>query len=91
VQEELKRLPKDKLVFFVVATYGEGEPTDNAQEAYRMYKEEEHEPGCLRSRAYWRQWGRGGERGKMAHGDERERDGCRWHGHRRTCMHQEAW
>ena len=46
-QEELKQFTKDKLVFFVVATYGEGEPTDNAQEAYKLYKDEEHDPGCM--------------------------------------------
>ncbi|KAI5450457.1 hypothetical protein NCC49_003079 [Naganishia albida] len=28
----LDAVPSDKVVFFVVATYGEGEPTDNAQE-----------------------------------------------------------
>ena len=47
LQEELKQFTKDKLVFFVVATYGEGEPTDNSQEAYKLYKEEEHDPGCM--------------------------------------------
>ncbi|GHJ84407.1 hypothetical protein NliqN6_0809 [Naganishia liquefaciens] len=29
---KLDAVPSDKVVFFVVATYGEGEPTDNAQE-----------------------------------------------------------
>jgi len=46
-QEDLKNFPKDKFVVFVVATYGEGEPTDNAQEAYQLYHDQEHDPGCL--------------------------------------------
>lgn len=29
--DKLDQVPSDKVVFFVVATYGEGEPTDNAQ------------------------------------------------------------
>ena len=29
--DKLDQIPSDKVVFFVVATYGEGEPTDNAQ------------------------------------------------------------
>lgn len=36
----------------VVATYGEGEPTDNAQEAYKLFAEEEHEANELASVNY---------------------------------------
>lgn len=28
--EDLDSLPEDKIIMFVLATYGEGEPTDNA-------------------------------------------------------------
>ncbi|KAF9885889.1 NADPH-cytochrome P450 reductase [Aspergillus nanangensis] len=34
--ENLDKFPEDKLVFFVMATYGEGEPTDNAVEFYQF-------------------------------------------------------
>lgn len=34
--ENLDQLPDDKIVFFVLATYGEGEPTDNAVEFYEF-------------------------------------------------------
>ncbi|OJJ44983.1 hypothetical protein ASPZODRAFT_70355 [Penicilliopsis zonata CBS 506.65] len=34
--ENLDRFPSDKVVFFVLATYGEGEPTDNAVEFYQF-------------------------------------------------------
>jgi len=45
-------MTKDKVAFFIVATYGEGEPTDNSQEAYKLYKEEEHEQGELANLNY---------------------------------------
>lgn len=34
--ERLDRLPADQLAIFVVATYGEGEPTDNATEFWNF-------------------------------------------------------
>jgi NADPH-ferrihemoprotein reductase len=34
--ENLDTLPDDKVVFFILATYGEGEPTDNAVEFYEF-------------------------------------------------------
>ncbi|KAG2209699.1 hypothetical protein INT47_001845 [Mucor saturninus] len=37
----LDRVPKDNLVIFVLATYGEGDPTDNAIEFWDLVTEEE--------------------------------------------------
>ncbi|RMJ26476.1 hypothetical protein PHISP_02627 [Aspergillus sp. HF37] len=34
--ENLDKLPEDKIAFFVMATYGEGEPTDNAVEFFQF-------------------------------------------------------
>ena len=34
--ENLDQFPEDKIAFFVLATYGEGEPTDNAVEFYEF-------------------------------------------------------
>lgn len=34
--ENFDKLPEDKVAFFVMATYGEGEPTDNAVEFYQF-------------------------------------------------------
>ncbi|KAK7927257.1 NADPH-cytochrome P450 reductase [Apiospora marii] len=34
--DNLDQLPEDKVVFFVLATYGEGEPTDNAVDFYEF-------------------------------------------------------
>ncbi|RJE19612.1 hypothetical protein PHISCL_08049 [Aspergillus sclerotialis] len=34
--ENLDKFPEDKIAFFVMATYGEGEPTDNAVEFYQF-------------------------------------------------------
>lgn len=39
--ENLDRWPEDKVAFFVLATYGEGEPTDNAVEFYEFIKGED--------------------------------------------------
>ncbi|KAK4494163.1 hypothetical protein PRZ48_014461 [Zasmidium cellare] len=36
--ENLDQFPEDKVAFFVLATYGEGEPTDNAVEFYEFIK-----------------------------------------------------
>ncbi|KAJ5811331.1 hypothetical protein N7474_007632 [Penicillium riverlandense] len=35
--ETLDKFPEDKIAFFVLATYGEGEPTDNAVEFYQFF------------------------------------------------------
>ncbi|KAK4520037.1 uncharacterized protein ATC70_008165 [Mucor velutinosus] len=37
----LDQVPKDKLVVFVLATYGEGDPTDNAMEFWDLVTEDE--------------------------------------------------
>ncbi|KAK8090750.1 NADPH--cytochrome P450 reductase [Apiospora phragmitis] len=34
--DNLDQLPEDKVIFFVLATYGEGEPTDNAVDFYEF-------------------------------------------------------
>lgn len=39
--ENLDEFPEDKLAVFVMATYGEGEPTDNAVEFYEFIKGED--------------------------------------------------
>ncbi|KAF1810423.1 hypothetical protein P152DRAFT_97851 [Eremomyces bilateralis CBS 781.70] len=39
--ENLDQYPEDKIVFFVLATYGEGEPTDNAVEFYEFVSNED--------------------------------------------------
>ncbi|KAI5297252.1 hypothetical protein KEM56_004955, partial [Ascosphaera pollenicola] len=39
--ENLDQWPEDKLAFFVMATYGEGEPTDNAVEFYTHISSED--------------------------------------------------
>lgn len=39
--ENLDTFPADKIAFFVLATYGEGEPTDNAVEFYDFIKAED--------------------------------------------------
>ena len=38
--ENLDQFPEDKVAFFVLATYGEGEPTDNAVEFYEFITSE---------------------------------------------------
>ncbi|KAL2267683.1 hypothetical protein VTJ83DRAFT_4960 [Remersonia thermophila] len=38
--DNLDQIPSDKVVFFVLATYGEGEPTDNAVEFYEFITSE---------------------------------------------------
>lgn len=39
--ENLDKFPEDKVAFFVMATYGEGEPTDNAVEFYEFITADE--------------------------------------------------
>ncbi|OQE27429.1 hypothetical protein PENSTE_c004G06322 [Penicillium steckii] len=39
--ENLDKFPEDKIAFFVLATYGEGEPTDNAVEFYQFFTGED--------------------------------------------------
>lgn len=39
--ENLASFPSDKIAFFVMATYGEGEPTDNAVEFWEFFNGEE--------------------------------------------------
>ncbi|KAF4764579.1 hypothetical protein N7455_009459 [Penicillium solitum] len=39
--ENLDKFPDDKVAFFVLATYGEGEPTDNAVEFYQFFTGED--------------------------------------------------
>ncbi len=38
--ENLDQVPEDKIVFFVMATYGEGEPTDNAVEFWEFINQD---------------------------------------------------
>jgi NADPH-ferrihemoprotein reductase len=40
-------LEDEQFVIFVLATYGEGEPTDNAKEFYEWIMEDDREPGCF--------------------------------------------
>ena len=39
--ENLDTVPDDKIIFFILATYGEGEPTDNAVEFFEFIKSDE--------------------------------------------------
>lgn len=39
--ENLGAFPEDKVIIFILATYGEGEPTDNAEEFYEFIMTEE--------------------------------------------------
>ena len=39
--ENLDQFPEDKIAFFILATYGEGEPTDNAVEFYEFLNGED--------------------------------------------------
>ncbi|KAI9825345.1 MAG: NADPH-cytochrome P450 reductase [Phylliscum demangeonii] len=39
--DNLDTFPEDKVAFFVLATYGEGEPTDNAVEFYEFFSNED--------------------------------------------------
>lgn len=39
--ENLDTFPEDKIAFFVLATYGEGEPTDNAVDFYEFFSSED--------------------------------------------------
>lgn len=41
--ENLDQIPEDCVVFFVMATYGEGEPTDNAVQLYQSLSDESFE------------------------------------------------
>ena len=41
--ENLDQLPEDCAAFFVMATYGEGEPTDNAVQLMQNYEDESFE------------------------------------------------
>jgi len=43
---------KHKSVVLVVATYGEGDPTDNAQNFFSWLKDESHVPGILNGMSY---------------------------------------
>lgn len=40
-------LADEKTVIFVAATYGEGEPTDNAKDFYAWLMHDDREPGLL--------------------------------------------
>lgn len=39
--ENMDKFPEDKVAFFVLATYGEGEPTDNAVDFYQFFTGED--------------------------------------------------
>jgi hypothetical protein len=41
-----------KAVILVAATYGEGDPTDNAAEFYKWIHDDSHEPECLKGMHY---------------------------------------
>ena len=45
-------LENEQFAIFVLATYGEGEPTDNAKEFYEWLMSEEREPGSLSNLKY---------------------------------------
>lgn len=48
-QEELTRMGEveNAMTIFVVATYGEGDPTDNAQEFYEWLQNDRDDLDCL--------------------------------------------
>lgn len=48
-QEELTRMGEveNAITIFVVATYGEGDPTDNAQEFYEWLQNDRDDLDCL--------------------------------------------
>jgi NADPH-ferrihemoprotein reductase len=47
VDYDPENLPNEKFVVFLVATYGEGEPTDNARDFYEWLKDESHDSSLL--------------------------------------------
>ena len=49
LQEELARMGEieNSMAIFVMATYGEGDPTDNAQEFYEWLQNDRDDLDCL--------------------------------------------
>ncbi len=49
---EKEELAEEEAVVFVVATYGEGEPTDNAKDFYEWLMSSDREPDCFENLKY---------------------------------------